>query len=160
MKRLLILVALATLSACASGGEQQSSLNSSTSIPEESSLAIATGESSTTASQSSSESSLESSSDDKIYHLVSIYQSYPRNPDSAGDIKVRFEMSLQIEDGKPLYSNDKEMYALTDQFKPDFIPHTGAYSLIPLFYDVECTTFYIHGTPITSDSTFYYYMAG
>lgn len=158
MKRLLILVALATLSACASGGEQQSSLNSSYSAEEK--ISSATTEAYSTSEPLSPESSLESSSDDKVYHLVSIYQSYPRNPDSAGNIKVRFEMSLQVEDGKPLYSNDKEMYALTDQFKPDFIPHTGAYSLIPLFYDVECTTFYIHGTPITSDSTFYYYMAG
>ena len=159
MKRLLILVALATLSACASGGEQQPSLNSSIYSAEEKSSS-ATTEAYSTSEPLSSESSLESSSDDKVYHMVSIYQSYPRNPDSAGNIKVRFEMSLQVEDGKPLYSNDKEMYALTDQFKPDFIPHTGAYSLIPLFYDVECTTFYIHGTPITSDSTFYYYMAG
>ena len=159
MKRLLILVALATLSACASGGEQQPSLNSSIYSAEEKSSS-ATTEAYSTSEPLSSESSLESSSDDKVYHLVSIYQSYPERPDAAGRTGVRFDSAFNIEDGKPLYTTTEEMNAFTAQFKPAFTPYGGAYSLIPLFYDVECTIFYVHGTPITSDSTFYYYMAG
>lgn len=159
IKGISIAFTLAAVSACTPEGAQQSSSGSLFSFSEENSSSAITEESSIISSQSA-ESSFESSSDNKVYYLVSIYQSYPIRPDAFGRTGVRFDMSFNVEEGSPLYTNDEEMYALTDRFTPVFEPYGEAFSLVPLFYDEECTVFYVAGTPILSDSTFYYYMAG
>ena len=108
----------------------------------------------------SSEKSSESSSDGKVYYTVMIYQSYPKRPDAAGRKDTRLDRTLRIESGMPLYTNDEEMLALEHTFSPKYMAYGGYSSIYLLYHDEACTIYYQFGDPITSDSTFYYYMVG
>jgi len=158
-KRIIVpLFSLLAFSACSQTGEGPSSepaaQSSSESLPLEESSSEQPSQ-----SQSSSELS-ESISDGKIYYTVSIYQSYIPQPDAMGRTGVRFDTALKVEEGSSLYSSVQEHQSFYDKIRPLYTAYGGAYSVIYLFYDPECTEFLEHGTQILSDSTFYYYLKG
>ncbi|MEE5995756.1 MAG: hypothetical protein V3G53_04320 [Candidatus Enteromonas sp.] len=159
-KRIIVpLFSLLAFSACSQTGEGPSSepaaQSSSESLPLEES---SSGQPSQ--SQSSSELS-ESISDGKVYYTVSFYQSYLRRADAMGRNGLRFDTSLQIEAGTALYRTTEEGRAFYhNNLHPLYQPHGQSYDIIYLFHDAECTDLYVHGDPILSDSTFYYFGEG
>ena len=111
----------------------------------------------------SSVSSADSSSDsldDNEYCSVSIYQSYPEY--NLGHMKgeIRFDKTIKVECGQPLYSTREEVLAFEGRLDIDYYPHGGAWFTHYLFVDPECTIYYVRGTPILEDSSFYYYCEG
>lgn len=111
----------------------------------------------------SSVSSTDSSSDsldDNEYCSVSLYQSYPEY--NLGHMKgeIRFDKTIKVECGQPLYSTVDERHAFEGRLDEDYYPHGGTWFTHYLFVDPECTTYYLSGTPILEDSSFYYYCEG
>lgn len=154
---LLSITVLGILSACVSETKVSS-------ISESSFSTEASSESTSTESSLDSSLSEESSisfSDDKTYFTVSIYQSYVGRPDALGRTGIRFDTSVKVEAGKPLYSNGEEGQQFYHTYlNPVYDAHGGAIFEGYLFYDEECTEWLGYGVPIESDSTFYYYLKG
>jgi hypothetical protein len=158
-KALLAIASTLLLTGCTPKGETSTSLESLHLHSAEESLASSVDKSSTVESTLSEVPSA-SSSDDRIYYTVMIYQSYPKRPDAAGRKDTRLDRTLRIESGMPLYTNDEEMLALEHTFSPQYMAYGGYSSIYLLYHDEACTIYYQFGDPITSDSTFYYYMVG
>ncbi len=158
-KAFLLISSLFVVSACAQTGQSSPSESPIHSSQEESSLEEATSEASS--QDQSSEKSSESSSDGKVYYTVSIYQSYVRRPDAMGRTGIRFDNSVQIESGLPLYRTTEEGRDFYHQYMhPLYRSYGDAYNIFYLFHDQECRDLYEYGSPILSDMTFYYYGDG
>ena len=154
---LLFITVLGMLSACVP--ETKASSISESSFSTEVSSESTSAESSLDSSFSE-ESSL-SSSDDKTYFTVSIYQSYLPYADLLYRTGVRFDKSIKVEAGKPLYSTTEEGREFYRTYiDPVYSARGGAYFVHYLFYDEECTEQLGYSVPIESDSTFYYYLDG
>ena len=139
----------------ASSSSQKASSSSSLSSPSSASS------SSAVSSKSSSESSSLSSLDDEDYCDVSIYQYYKVADYRHQQGEVRFDLVIQVERDVPLYSSTEERRLIEERLSPNYMPHGDGYWYCMDFYtDVECTTFYISGTPILSDISLYYYCGG
>ena len=65
-----------------------------------------------------------------------------------------------VEYGQPLYSTVDERHAFEGRLRIDYLPHGGTWFTHYLFCDPECTVYYRSGTPIFTDSSFYYYCEG
>lgn len=146
------------LSACSSPFEESSSLETSSTIS-----SISLSSESSQSESSSIISSLEESSflDDKVYYTVSIYQSYMPYADALNRTGTRFDTSIKVEAGKPLYTTTEEGREFYRTYMhPVYDARGGAYFVAYLFYDEECTEQLGFGVPIESDSTFYYYLHG
>ena len=146
------------LSACSTPAQESSSLETSSAI---SSISLSSESSQSESSSIVSSSEESSSSDDKTYFTVSIYQSYVGRPDALGRTGIRFDTSVKVEAGKPLYNNGEEGQQFYHAYlNPVYDAHGGAIFEGYLFYDEECTEWLGYGVPIESDSTFYYYLKG
>ena len=109
---------------------------------------------------SSSSSSSPDSLDDNDYCSVSIYQSYPEY--NLGHMKgeIRFDKTIKVVCGQPLYSTGDEVLDFEGRLDEVYHPRGGTWFTHYLFCDPECTTYYLSGTPILEDSSFYYYCTG
>ena len=146
------------LSAYSSPFEESSSLETSSTIPWIS-LSSESSQSESSSIVSSSEES--SSSDDKVYYTVSIYQSYLPYADLYYRTGTRFDTSIKVEAGKPLYTTTEEGREFYRTYMhPVYDARGGAYFVAYFFYDEEYTEQLGFGVPIESDSTFYYYLHG
>lgn len=98
---------------------------------------------------------------DKEYCDVSIYQYYKTADYRHHEGEIRFDLVIQVEQGQPLYSNNDEHDSIKKMLSPEYLPHgDGYWYCLSFFCDVECTTFYLSGTPILSDLSLYYYCGG
>lgn len=145
------------LSACSYPSEESSSLETSSTI---SSINLSSESSQSESSSIVSSSEESSSSDDKVYYTVSIYQSYLPYADLYYRTGTRFDTSIKVEAGKPLYTTTEECQEFYHNLHPVYDARGGAYFVHYLFYDEECTEQLGFGVPIESDSTFYYYLDG
>lgn len=108
-------------------------------------------------------SSTDSSSDsfgDNDYCSVSIYQYYPEYNFGHSKGEIRFDMTIMVEYGQPLYSTVEEVDNFEGRLRIDYLPHGGTWFTHYLFCDPDCTIYYRWGTPILTDSSFYYYCEG
>ena len=146
------------LSACSTPAQESSSLETSSAI---SSISLSSESSQSECSSIVSSSKESSSSDDKVYYTVSIYQSYLPYADLYYRTGTRFDTSIKVEAGKPLYTTTEEgLEFYRTYMHPVYDARGGAYFVHYLFYDEECTEHLGFGVPIESDSTFYYYLDG
>ena len=146
------------LSACSTPAQESSSLETSSAI---SSISLSSESSQSESSSIVSSSEESSSSDDKVYYTVSIYQSYLPYADLYYRTGTRFDTSIKVEAGKPLYTTTEEGREFyRTNMHPVYDARGGAYFVAYLFYDEECTKQLGFGVPIESDSTFYYYLHG
>ena len=146
------------LSACSTPAQESSSLETSSAI---SSISLSSESSQSESSSIVSSSEESSSSDDKVYYTVSIYQSYLPYADLYYRTGTRFDTSIKVEAGKPLYTTTEEGREFyRTNMHPVYDARGGAYFVAYLFYDEECTEHLGFGVPIESDSTFYYYLDG
>lgn len=160
---LLSITVLGMLSACVPETKVSSISESSFSTETSSESTSAESSLNSSLSEESSISSLEesSSSDDKVYYTVSIYQSYLPYADLYYRTGTRFDTSIKVEAGKPLYTTTEEGREFyRTNMHPVYDARGGAYFVAYLFYDEECTEQLGFGVPIESDSTFYYYLYG
>ncbi len=149
---------LISISACSSPAQESSSLETSSTI---SSISLSSESSQSESSSIVSSSEESSSSDDKVYYTVSIYQSYLPYADALNRTGTRFDTSIKVEAGKPLYSNGEEGQQFYHTYlNPVYDARGGAIFEGYLFHDEECTEWLGYGVPIESDSTFYYYLKG
>ena len=107
----------------------------------------------------SSKPASSSSLDGKIYHTVSIFQSYYVEEDGAYG-NPRFDFSVKIEEGKPLYANSNEHDALTRQCNEIYHPNGGYYLCVGFYSDVTCTSYITSYMLVESDMNAYYYCEG
>ena len=158
-KASLIIPLLLAFSACSLPNQTESSEPLESSSSENISLKELSSD--MVSQDQSSEKSSESSSDGKVYYTVSIYQSYVRRPDAMGRTGIRFDNSVQIESGLPLYRTTEEGRDFYHKYMhPLYRSYGEAYNIFYLFHDQECRDLYEYGSPILSDMTFYYYGDG
>ena len=135
----------------------ETSLSSERSSPETSHSSLASSSVSSRSSESSSLNSL----DPEDCFAVSIYQYYKEADYMHKQGEIRLDLVIQVEKGQPLYSTTDEHRAIKNRLSPDYFPRgDGYWYTVSFFCDQECTTFYLSGTPILSDSSLYYYCGG
>ena len=135
----------------------ETSLSSERSSPEVSHSSLASSSVSSRSSESSSLNSL----DPEDCFAVSIYQYYKEADYMHKQGEIRLDLVIQVEKGQPLYSTTDEHRAIKNRLSPDYFPRgDGYWYTVSFFCDQECTTFYLSGTPILSDSSLYYYCGG
>ena len=106
-------------------------------------------------------SSVESSLDDHDYCSVSLYQSNIKSDNTHTPGDVRFDKTIRVRVGEPLYSDSDGRHDFYSSLSPIITEHgDGAYEIAFLFVDEGCTEYYRYGTPILADSSFYYYCRG
>ena len=161
--KIVILIAL-SISSC-NLNEQGSESSSSAS---ESLILSSASESSESSSSDSSSATLPSSKDrppfkissQSDYYTVSIYQVYWVSSKETY-ANPRFDFSVTVEAGQPLYSTTDEHHALLNQCNVVYNPSGGAYS-VNGFYSDEACKHIINGSyyPINHDMNAYYYCQG
>ena len=164
--KIVVLIAL-SLSSCnlsEQWGESSSSVSESPTLSSASSEA----ESSETTSSDSSLATLPSSkerppfkiSSQSDYYTVSIYQVYWVSSKETY-ANPRFDFSMTVEAGQPLYSTTDEYHALLERCDVIYNPNGGAYFVNGFYSDEACTRF-INGSyyPINRDMNAYYFCTG
>lgn len=143
---------------------------SSSSVSENPTLSIASSEAeSSEATSSDSSLATQPSSKDRPpfkissqsdYYTVSIYQVYWVSSKETY-ANPRFDFSVTVEAGQPLYSTTDERHALLNQCNVVYNPSGGAYS-VNGFYSDEACKHIINGSyyPINHDMNAYYYCQG
>lgn len=167
-KKLVYIAFMATILASCSFNEEGSELSSSVSESPTLSSVSSEAESSEATSSDSSSATLPSSkerppfkiSSQSDYYTVSIYQVYWVSSKETY-ANPRFDFSVTVEAGHPLYSTVDEHHALLNQCNVVYNPSGGAYS-VNGFYSDEACKHIINGSyyPINHDMNAYYYCQG
>lgn len=161
--KIVILIAL-SLSSC-NLNEQGSEASSSAS---ESLILSSASESSEPSSSDSSSATLRSSkerppfkiSSQSDYYTVSIYQVYWVSSKETY-ANPRFDFSVTVETGQPLYSNPDELNDLLSECNEIYNPNGGMYQIWGLYSDEACKHFISYSNyPINRDMNAYYYCQG
>ena len=164
-----------TLASCSfneNGGEDSSTDSeslalSSTSMESESSRASSSSRRVSLPRYSPKESSsLEEESSSSLrrtnvtYYTVSIYQSYLiRDKGVYGN--PRFDFSVRIEAGKPLYATHDELHDLIRECTPNYRSNgDGAYFIDAFYSDEGCKRFINVQAPVISNTKAYYFCTG
>lgn len=167
-KKLVYIAFMATILASCSFNEEGS--ESSFSVSESPTLSSASSEteSSEATSSDSSLTTLPSSkerppfkiSSNSGYYTVSIYQCYWISGKEAYG-NPRYDFSVTVEAGQPLYSTTDEYHALLERCDVIYNPNGGAYFVNGFYSDEVCTRF-INGSyyPINRNMNAYYFCTG
>ena len=167
-KKLACIAFVATILASCSFNEEGSKSSSSVSESPTFSSASSEAESSEATSSDSSSATLPSSkerppfkiSSQPDHYTVSIYQVYWVSSKETY-ANPRFDFSVTVEAGQPLYSTVDERHALLERCNVIYNPSGGAYS-VNGFYSDEACKHIINGSYylINRDMNAYYYCQG
>ena len=151
------------LASCAVGGGQESMAISEESCQASSSDAssqsvddVSALSGSTMSSRSSRERNPFSLSANSSHYTVSIYQSY-LIPGKNIYGNPRYDFSMTVEAGQPLYSTVDELHDLLDSCDESYHPNGGAYGVYGFYQDETCQLSIGRTFTVNSDMNAYYY---
>ncbi|MBO4541492.1 MAG: hypothetical protein J5736_05910 [Bacilli bacterium] len=93
------------------------------------------------------------------HYTVSIYQSY-LIPGKNIYGNPRYDFSMTVEAGQPLYSTVDELHDLLDSCDESYRPNGGAYGVYGFYQDETCQLSIGPTFTVNSDMNAYYYCKG